>query len=394
MYQKLLNFLRGNTLLAVECPMPERFFNLCGVHDIPFWDVKWQGETAFTVRTTRWGYFRLKSVTGGLDVDMTVRREKGAPVILRRFRRRYVLLGAAAVFVLLFWWGNTYIWDIEVQGNDTIPTEQILRALEKQGVKVGTKALSIDQEDLRNHVLLELEDISWLAVNVSGCTAHVQVVERHRPPPLLTDAEKCNVIAAKDGLVTKVEALDGRAEVMQGSTVTRGQILISGVVDSTMTGVRLLHGMGRVYARTWYELSTIVPLQVTQQGENRKSSARIAAIFGKQRINFFPKGSVLGPDCDKITLYKPLTLPFGFRLPVTLAVERFSRYDMAGAERSAEEARREGEQTLLHELQTLLEKDGTVENTHFAAVKRNGCLMVTLKAECLEQIGKSVPIGE
>ena len=393
MYQSVFNFLRGNMLLAVECAMPERIFNLCAAHDIPFWDVQWRTENIFTLRTTRWGYFRLKSVTKELDVSMTVRREKGAPMLLHRFRRRYVLIGAAAVFMVLFWWGNTFIWNIEVHGNDTVPTEQILRALEKQGVKVGTRALSIDQEDLRNHILLELRDVSWLAVNISGCTAHVQVVERHRPPMLLTDTEKCNVIAAKDGLVTKVEALDGKAEVMRGSTVTRGQILISGVVDSTMSGVRLLHGMGRVYARTWYELSATVPLQVFQLDKNSQGRTHFAVIFGKRRINFPSKGSVLGAGCDKITLYKPWTLPFGVHLPVTLAVEKTMTHDIFVTERTREQARQEGEQILLRELQTLLEEDGTVESTHFAAVEKGGWLTVTLKAECLEQIGRSVPVG-
>ena len=393
MYQNAMNFLRGNMLIAVECTMPERLFNLCAAHDIPFWDVRWHGENTFTLRTTRWGYFRLKSVTRELDISLTVRREKGAPVLLRRFRRRYVLIGAAVAFFLLLWWGNTYIWDIEVHGNDTVPTEQILRALEKQGVKVGTRALSIDQETLRNHILLELKDVSWLAVNISGCTAHVQVVERHRPPKLLKDAEKCNVIAAKDGLVTRVEALDGRAEVIRGSTVTRGQILISGVVDSERSGVRLLHGMGRVYARTWYDLSAVVPLQTPQYGEKRHSRTHLTLIFGKQRIKILPKGSVLGESCDKITKYKQVILPFGFRLPVTLSVEKINAYDAAAGIRTVEQARQEGEQTLLHELQAMMEEDGTVESTRFAAVEQDGYLTVTLKAECLEQIGRSVPIG-
>ena len=393
MYQSVMNFLRGNVLIAVECTMPERLFNLCAAYDIPFWDVKWRTENAFALRTTRWGYFRLKSVTKELDIRLTVGREKGAPVLLRRFCRRYVLLGAAAVFFLLLWWGNTYIWDIEVHGNDTVPTEQILRALEKQGVKVGTRALSVDQETLRNHILLELKDVSWLAVNVSGCTAHVQVVERRRPPKLLRDSEKCNVVAAKDGLVTRVEALDGRAEVIRGSTVTQGQLLISGVVDSERSGVRLLHGMGRVYARTWYDLTASVPLQAAQYGEKRHSRTHLALIFGKQRIKILPKGSVLGAGCDKITKYKQVTLPFGFRLPVTLEVEKITAYDTAAGTRTVEQARQEGEQTLLHELQAMMEEDGTVESTRFAAVEQDGYLTVTLKAECLEQIGRSVPIG-
>ena len=393
MYQAFLNFLRGSVLLGIECPMPERLFNLCAAHDIPFWDVRWSGAHTFTLRTTRWGHLRLKSVTRELDLHMTVRREKGVPLLLYRFRRRYVLLGAALLFVLLFWWGNTYIWDIEIHGNDTVPTEQILRALERQGVKVGTRSLSIDQEDLRNHILLELKDVSWLAVNISGCTAHVQVVERHRPPELLKDNETCNVVAAKDGLILRVEALDGKAAVIPGSTVSRGQLLISGVVDSDRSGVRLLHGMGRVYARTWYDLSTTVPLSTVQHGEISRTRTRFSLIFGKRRINFFSKGSVLPPDCDKITLYRPLSLPFGFHLPVTLAVEKFSTYSLTAASRSIADARQEGEQTLLRELQTLLLPDGTVESTRFAAVENGSALTITLNAACCEQIGQSIPLG-
>ena len=392
-YQKALNFLRGSVLLTVEYHMPERVFNLCAAHEIPFWDVHWQSDTRFSLRTTRWGWFRLRNVTKELGVTMELRREKGAPVVLRRFRRRYVLLGAAVVFGILMWCGSTFIWAFEVTGNDTVPTERILRALEAQGVCVGSRSMEIDQEELRNHVLLELKEISWLAVNVSGCTAHVQVVERHRPPELMKDSNKCNVVAAKPGLVTKVEALDGKAQVMAGSTVTKGQLLISGVVDSTMTGVRLLHGMGRVYARTWYDLSVSVPLETQQYTAAEHTRTRIGLDFGKRRINFLGKGSVLGESCDKITTIHQMTLPFGFRLPITLVVEQTIIHEGEVTSRTIEEARQEGEQALLHQLQTLLCEDGTVESTRFSAAERDGYLMVTLCAECYEQIGQSVPIG-
>ena len=392
MYQSFLNFLRGNVLVEVTCPMPERFFNLCGAHGIPFWSVIWHDAATFNLRTTRWGYFRLKSVTRELDASMTLRREKGAPVVLRRFRRRYVILAAGLCFAVLLWWGNTSIWAFEVTGNETVPTEQILRVLEQQGVKVGTRSLSIDQEDLRNHVLLELKDISWLAVNISGCTAHVQVVERHRPPKLMTDSEKCNIVATKAGLVTKVEALDGQAAVLPGSTVTKGQLLISGVVDSDMTGVRLLHSLGKVYARTWYDLSTSVPLAIRQTEPPEKQRTRIALIFGKTRIKFWGKGSVLGQGCDRIIQYKSVVLPFGLHLPITLRVEKTAIGEVSSVSRSVAQARQEGEQALLHNLQTLLSEDGAVVTTRFSATEKNGYLIVTLQAECLEQIGKSVPI--
>lgn len=392
MYQKMLNFLRGSVLAAVECAMPERVFNLCAAHDIPFWDVTWRDPSHFALRTTRWGYVRLRAVTADIDADITRLREKGAPVVLRRFRRRYVLLGAAAVFVFFVWLGNTFVWDFAVTGNDTVPTEKILRALEKQGVTVGTPARAIHQEELRNHLLLELKDISWLAVNVSGCTAHVQVVERHRPPELMTDNDATNVVADRPGLITKVEALDGRACVLPGDTVEKGQLLISGVVDGAETPVRLLHGMGRVYARTWYELTAAVPLTCDAHTETGRSWTSFSLLVGKTRIKFAPKGSVLGADCDKITTYMPITMPFGFRLPVTLVRETRVAYGTLDSDRTVQEARQEAESALLRQLQGQLTQGAEIRSTRFSAAEQQGYLVVTLSAECQEQIGVSVPI--
>ena len=392
MYKKIVNFIQGSVLLEVESAYPERIVNLCSAHEIPFWDVRWENDIRFTVRTTRQGERRLRQAAAQTDASIRRLNQEGAPVLAWRLRHRYILLAGCAALLMLVTSSNFFIWDFEVTGNDTVPTEVILRALEKQGVTVGCPGLSVDQETLRNHVLLELEDLSWLAVNVKGCVAHVQVVERHRPPPLMEERQPANVIAARDGLVTKVEALDGRAEVMQGSTVTKGQLLISGVTDGGSYGMRLVHGMGSVWARTWYEQSTLVPLKTEQLGAGGKTTTRYALDFGKHRIKIYGKGSVTAPDCDKITTYSPWVLPGGLRLPVTLVTERWTAHDTAEGERAVELARQEGEELLVHQLTEQLGEDGTITETRFASARQGDYLLVTMKAECLEQIGVSVPL--
>ena len=392
MYRKIVNYIQGNALLSVESAYPERILNLCSAHDIPFWDVRWGSPVQFTMRTTRRGERKLRQAAAQTDAEIRRLRQQGAPVIAARFRRRYALLAGLAIFVLLLWGSNLFIWDFEVTGNDTVPTETILRALEKEGVTVGCRGLSVDQERLRNHVLLDLPDICWLAVNVKGCVAHIQVVERLRPPEIVQDGEATNVVAARDGLVTKVEALDGRAEVMMGTTVTRGQLLISGVADDGMGGMWMLHGMGNVWARTWYELSTLVPLQAEGKGEPGRTVTHVALDYGKHRIKLYGKGSVTPADCDKIIHYKAWTLPGGFRLPVTTVMERWTPYDAAAAERTAEQAQQEGEELLLRLLQQQMGEDGSITESRFASARQGDYLLVTLKAECLEQIGVSVPL--
>ena len=231
-------------------------------------------------------------------------------------------------------------------------------------------------------------------MNVRGCVAHVQVVERHRPPEAADRSAVTNIVARRAGLITKVEALEGQAMVLPGATVTEGQLLISGVSETEHIGARFVHSMGAVWARTWYELSVNVPLLVTQPAAGSRSHSRWALDIGKHRIKFYGKGSITGVDCDKITYYKPFTLPGGLRLPLTLVQERITVWEGAAAERTEQSARQEGEQQLLALLSARLPEGSTVTDTRFAAVRQGDRLTVVLKAECLEQIGQTVTLPE
>ena len=392
MYRKVLNYLRGQVTVEVESAAPERVLNLCAAHGIPFWELAWLSEIRLRAVTSRAELPRLREVLTRTDAVLTVVRTEGAPEVWRQYRRRYVLLAAAALLAAVLALGSTHIWDFQVTGNDTVPAETILRTLEKHGVTLGARS-RIDQEALRNQVLLELPDLVWLTVNMRGCTAHVQVVERQRPPHLYADGEIANVVAARDGLVTRIQALDGQAQVMTGTTVTAGQVLISGVVDSDQRGYRLLHGMGQVWARTWYELSVSVPLTVQEKGQEVGAVTRLAVDIGRNRIKIYGKGSMTGTDCDKMTVYRQARLPFGLTLPVTLVTERTVRCAVGETERPMADARAEGEAQLMAQLEAALaQSQGQLLNHSFDAVRQGNRLVVTLRAECEEQIGVSSPL--
>lgn len=339
MYKAAVNFLRGQVLVHIESGCPERVVNLCAGAEVPFWDVQWLSPVELTLRTTRRGLAQVRRAAEQVGASATVRREQGAPLLARRLRRRYVLLAAALLTVLL-----------------------------------------------------ELEDVVWLAVNVRGCVARVQVVERVRGQDMVEDGP-ANVVARRPGLVTRVEALGGQAAVVPGDTVTQGQLLISGAVDLDNGGLRWQHGMGRVWARTWYELTAQVPLTVRQRGVPLSSRTRYALDIGKKRIKLYAKGSTLGGDCDKITQYRPVCLPWGLRLPITVAAETVTAYGPStDLRRSAGEARQEGETLLRRQLEELLGDTGTAENVRIDAVEQGQWLLVTLRAECLEEIGREVPL--
>ena len=392
MYRGLVNYLRGYTVLEVVCATPERVVNLCAAGGVPFWNVRWLTAERLRFTTTRSGERRLREIMAELDAEVSVVERSGAPELWRRVRRRYVLLGAAALLPLVLAVSAGRIWGFEVSGNDTVATAEILQALERCGVAVGTRGVGLDQDDLRNRVLPLLPDVVYLAVNVRGCTAHVQVVERTRPPHLYRDSDVQNVVAARDGLITKIEALDGITCVQVGDTVQAGQVLLGGVADSPR-GCRYMRAHGRIRARTWYCWTVPVPLDVCEKTGEEGAVTRVAVDIGRQRIKLYAGGSVLPVDCAKITEYRGLRLPFGLRLPVTLAVERTVTHTVYDGRRAEDDARAEGERQLLAQLRQTIGEDGAILQTDVSARRQGAYLMVTLRAECEEQIGVDAPLA-
>lgn len=390
MYRKMVNDLRGRTVLEVRSAAPERVVNLCAANGVPFWGVDWRGADTLRLTTTRAGEQQLREIAGELAAEIHIVRRTGLPEVWRRVRRRYVLLLAAALLPVALAVGSGFIWTFEVSGADTVPEEQILQALERCGVKIGTRGVGLDQDALRNRVLPLLPDVVYLTVNVRGCTARVQVVERTRPPHLYRDSDKQHLVAAKSGLVTEVRALDGVSCVKAGDTVEEGQLLISGVADSPR-GARYLRATGTVTARTWYTLTVSVPVRAIEGGGEEKTTS-FAVTLGRHRIKIFEKGSALPMDCAKIVERTAAPRLFGLTLPLTWTRETVTSLPATTREEVLAAAQAEGEAQLLRQLTETIGEGGQVVKTDFTCRDEGNYLRVTLRAECVEDIAQAVPI--
>ena len=391
MLRQTVNRLQGQVQVRVECPFPERILNLCSARDLAFWDLAWESPECFTCWLTRKDYAALRQAVRKVDCVLTPVGRQGAPYFFRRLRRRHVLAAGAVLCALWLGVGSFFIWDFTVEGNETVPTEEILRSLERNGVTLGTFCFQVDSADLRNHVLLEIPRLSWIAVNVAGCRAYVQVRERKDPPRTADRRQPANTVARRDGLVLEMRALEGISMVLPGDTVAQGQLLISGVADTDTFGARVLGGVGEVTARTWYSLQTAVPLETMQKRESGGQKRRFSLVLGKRRIKFFPNSSIRGANYDKITKRSRWSL-FGLALPVTGVEEIYTPYETRTLRRSVQEAERLGEEILTEYLHTQVDPYGTVTSTLCTAKQQGDALLVTLKAECRERIEKTVPV--
>ena len=391
MLKELINRARGQVWLRVTCPYPERVLNLCSARTLAFWDLVWEGAETFTCRMSRGDHRILSRAAEKLDCTIEIVRREGAPYTLAKLRHRQALavgIAACGAAVLI---GSFFVWDIQIAGNETVPREVILRSLENNGVHRGCFGFALNGEDIRNHVLLEIPELSWVAVNVSGCRANVEVRERRTAPKPLDRKKPCNLVARRDGLVLRVQALGGVPQVMKGMSVTEGQLLISGVEDTGTFGTRFTAGLGRVEGRTWYTLTANVPLTGAEKRYTGAEKRLHSLIFGRRRIKFFSNSSIDKAECDKITTRTPVRI-LGTTLPVTWETETLRFYDTEPAAYSRQQRQEETGRVLEAYLHSIVDPWGEVTASRVDSRLRGDLLTVTLTAECREEIGISVPV--
>ena len=399
MLKKAVKLLRGSVCVRAKNAYPERMLNLCSARGIEFWDVRWIDDTALSFCVARGDLRALRRAAEGCGAEVSIERTTGTPFFFARLRRRHALFAGGILCAALLLVNSLFIWDFEVTGNETVPTETILHALREHGVHRGTFIYSFRSQDICNRVLPELKDLCWVAVNVRGCKAYVQVRERVRAPERVNESEPTNFIAAKPGLITKVRGLDGEKRVLPGTSVQQGQLLIAGVVDTGGTEkpsvtTRFLAGKGEVWARTWYDLTVRVPLTYEKKVYTGKEKRSHTLIWGENRLKIGAKGSsICNVDCDKIKNQTQWTLFGLFALPVTWETETLLPYELEIAARSRADAEAQGKDMLETYLTALLGETGSVTQRRFSTAVEGDTLVVTLSAECEEQIGKEVPIA-
>ena len=258
MLKEIVNRFRGQTWIRVETPFPERILNLCSARGLAFWDLAWESETAFTCRLSRRDCGRLRRALKGLDCSMTVVRGEGVPFFLGRFRHRQVLLVGLTACALWVTVGSFFIWDLPWRATRPSRRRRSSGLWRKMawvwGLGPGPGYGGSAQPCAAGDPGTVLAHGQRLRLPGHGPGAGAVPA-----PELVSKRQPSNVVARRAGLVLKVQALDGAACVLPGTSVTQGQILISGVED-TETFAPGSYRDGTVEARTWYTLTADLPL--------------------------------------------------------------------------------------------------------------------------------------
>ena len=347
-------FLRGYIRAEIESASPELFLNRLSKEGIPFWDTEY--VDAFRVRVSLFCCSQKAAQKAAAHAQAEFSVSEEHPGVRRLFRlwKRCGLVAAVLLSIALTLYLQEFVWFVRVSGNESVPTEEIVRTLETLGIGFGARSAEIDSQRVKNQLLGEIGQLQWAAVNCTGGVCNVLVRERAEKPELLDRKLPCDVVACKSGTVTSMSVLEGQALCAVGDTVEAGDVLVSGVNDFVVH-VQNVHAQAEIYARTWHEAAVWTPKTYTARGEIVQQSTARYLQLGRFRIKISGNSSICTPGCDKIVSSYTLTLPGGYYLPLKWIEETCTAYETKTVpltREKAEEILLEGEASRLQQTMT------------------------------------------
>ena len=312
--------LRGMVTLEITSANPEAALRKLNEKEIPLYNIVFSDVLTVRCDISRKDYPAVSGFCRSHGNMVTIQKRMGLYWQLGRIRRRPVLAAGILFLTLMASILPTRVLFFSVEGNRDIPERQILEAAQNCGIRFGISRRSIRSEKLKNALLDALPQLQWAGINTSGCYAIISVREGNtaKPPQDLTTITR--MVAVRDGIITACTATRGNAVCRVGESVRKGQQLISPYVDCGIA-IKVSPVEGEVYGRTERKIHAVTPAVSLKARQTGRETARYSIIIGKKRINFWKGSGISDAICGRIYEEYCITLPGGFRLPVSVAVE-------------------------------------------------------------------------
>lgn len=386
----MIRYLRGTLRVRVTGAEPARCLNRFSDAAIPFWDVEQPEPLQLCCRIYRRDLAAAERAALRGMCTLETERVFGFRAQFSWLRHRPVLILGVLLAVVLALYAQNFIWIVRVEGNTTLTEAEIRHALAEEGIFFGASAASAEDAQLRHRMQLRLPRLHWAAANRSGGVVTVLVAEREETPPVRDWAAPVNVVAARDGVIRSVSALNGTAVVEPGDAVLAGQMLISGIT-SWENRSQITHAAGEVYALTERRLRLIAPELYLEKRYTGEVSRELTLIVGRKRRKIFGNSSILTAGCDKMIDTEVLTLPGGEQTPFRLELVTYRFYETAPVRLTQEELQPQMERFA----ETLAKRGmiaGTVLSTSCTFTKECGRFVLDAELFCEEMISRTEPI--
>lgn len=273
----IYRFICGFLTVELSGDITENLLNACAKNGIPLWGIR-RIDKKLCCRMTVKNFRMMPKIAKKSGVRVHILKKHGAPFIVSRYKKRY---GIAVGLVLFFGFLRLmamFVWTVEVDGNKTVNSDEIIAVCKEIGIYEGMKKSSLDPKNASQSLLLKSQKLAWASFNLEGCRLTVNVTEAK--PKAEDNSIPTNLKAAADGVITKIDVTSGNCVVKAGDTVAKGDLLVSGIIE-TENSTRFVHSIGKIEAKTQREIiinGTFSKTESIKTGKIKKKS--VLNLFG------------------------------------------------------------------------------------------------------------------
>ena len=389
--KKIINYLYGYLRIVVEGYYIERFINICRNRQYMMWNIKKVNDINIALNIEIKHFREICKIAKKTQCKVRIKAKRGLPFLLHKYKKRKLFALCLVLILFIIFISSQFVWNIEIVEENGLAIENIMEDVQDAGLKMGTLKKDINTKEIINKVRLERDDIAWIGIELKGTNAIVKLVKAEKKPDIIDEDEYCNIVSDKNGVITKINAQDGTANVKVGDTVSVGDVLINGWMEGKYTGIRYVHAKGEIEARVWYTMNKTIDYKTTEKQYTENVETNYGVKMNNFKINF-PKGVLKFNFYDTIETENKIKLFSNFYLPISVVKTTYQEYEEIEKTYSVEEAKNLGIQEIEEELEKQIEHKENIVNKNINTYEHENSIDIYVTYEVLETIGTNEKI--
>lgn len=390
-FKIILSYIMGYLKISVEGYYIERFINICKNKNITIWNLKRNKNILLTFNIRIKEFREMCKIAKKTNCKVKIISKNGLPFLLHRYKKRKIFIFLLLIMICFIWISSMFVWNVDIIEENNQELVDIRSDIEEAGLKNGVLKQKVNTKEIINKLRLKRNDIAWIGIEMKGTNAIVKLVKADNKPDIIDTNEYCNVVSDKTGIITKISAQNGTANVKAGDTVKIGDVLINGWMEGKYTGLRYVHAKGEIEAKVWYTKKKKIPYTLTQTRETGNIQEKYFLKINNLKINFSKKYSKF-KIYDTIENDSKFRIFSDFYLPISIVKTTYKEMEEYTKKYTIEEAKNLGIEELQKELDEEIKDKEKIVNKNINTYECQDGVEVYVTYEVLENIGTNEKI--
>lgn len=280
--------------------------------------------------------------------------KKGSFFLIQKILKRPGIIAGFLICCIAFSVLSNVVIKLDVLTDDPLIEKKIIQALESEGITVGTYIPNINYTQTERAVRRKVDEVSWVGISQNGSGLVLSIMENIESEEKFHNRLPSNLVCVENGVIEKLEVLDGQVVIGVGSGVSKGDVIVSGEIINSKsqwidgkevvdTKISYARSIGKVYGTFERTMVFTQPfeerVEITSLNEKE---IKYLNVFSANIPLFFnmPQGYY-----KSSSNYSPLPKIFGLQLPLGITSVSLTEYDFLTKQLTQQQA----EQSVAHQ---------------------------------------------